>query len=93
MDKIVTKGLKIDLHIHSAFSNKKDGDLDKNNTIDNLPILVDKLNENGIEMCAITDHDNFNFDLYKALKGQEGNTYTHLTFEDAQEELARVVNQ
>ena len=72
MDKIVTKGLKIDLHIHSVYSNKKDGDKVKNNTIANLPILIGKLNEYGIEMCSITDHDFFNYDMYSALKKQEG---------------------
>ncbi len=72
MDKIVTKGLKIDLHIHSVYSNKKDGDKVKNNTIANLSILIDKLNEHGIEMCSITDHDFFNYDMYSALKKQEG---------------------
>ena len=72
MDKIVNKGLKIDLHIHSVYSNKKDGAKVKNNTIDNLPILINKLNENGIEMCSITDHDFFNYDMYATLKEQEG---------------------
>ncbi len=72
MEKIVSKGLKIDLHIHSVYSKKKDGDKVKNNTIENLPILVSKLNENGIEMCAITDHDTFNYEIYETLKREEG---------------------
>lgn len=72
MDKIVTKGLKIDLHIHSVYSGKKDGEKVKNNTIDNLSVLISKLNENGIGMCSITDHDYFNYDLYATLKKQEG---------------------
>mgnify|MGYP003302362471 CR=1 FL=1 len=72
MDKIVMKGLKVDLHIHSVYSSKKDGSKVINNTIQNLPILIDKLNENGIEMCSITDHDYFNYDLYMTLKKQEG---------------------
>lgn len=72
MEKIVSKGLKIDLHIHSVYSKKKDGDKVKNNTIENLSVLINKLNENGIEMCAITDHDTFNYEIYENLKEQEG---------------------
>lgn len=72
MGKIVDKGIKIDLHIHSVYSSKKDGKKVQNNTIENLSILVGKLNEYGIEMCAITDHDSFNYDMYATLKEQEG---------------------
>lgn len=70
--KIVSRGLKIDLHIHSIYSATKDGkDKVKNGTKDNLPILIQKLNEQGVEMCAITDHDYFNYDLYIELKKEE----------------------
>lgn len=72
MEKIVNKGLKIDLHIHSVYSSKKDKDKVKNNTLENLPVLIKKLNDNGIEMCSITDHDMFNYDMYRTLKQQEG---------------------
>lgn len=72
MDKIVTEGLKIDLHIHSEHSRNKDGDKVKNNTLSNLPILIGKLNDYGIGMCSITDHDCFNYDMYFTLKQQEG---------------------
>lgn len=76
MDKLVSKGLKIDLHIHSVYSTRKDGkDKVGNNTLENLPILVNKLNEYGIEMCAITDHDYFNYDLYAELKKEEQKKY------------------
>ncbi len=71
-EKIVCKGLKTDLHIHSVYSSKKDGmDKVKNNTLENLPTLVNKLNEYQIEMCAITDHDYFNYELYAELKKEE----------------------
>ena len=40
----------------------------KNYTIENLPILVQKLNENGVNICAITDHDMFSFEMYNELK-------------------------
>ena len=71
MGKIVSKGIKIDLHIHSEFSMAKDGQKVAENTIDNLPILVRRLMDNQVEMCAITDHDNFNYRLYSELKNEE----------------------
>lgn len=73
MDKIVYRGTKIDLHIHSEFSKAKDGKKVAENTVDNLPILIEKLCENNVEMCAITDHDNFNYDIYSKLKCEELN--------------------
>ena len=72
MDRIVSTGIKIDLHIHSRYSSGKDGNLVKEGTIDNLPILLKKLEDNQINMCAITDHDCFNYDLYKNLKQHAG---------------------
>lgn len=71
MDQIVTKGIRIDLHIHSVFSKAKDGKKVKNNTLENLSILIKGLIDNDVEMCAITDHDAFNYELYKELKKQE----------------------
>lgn len=71
MEKIVSKGLKIDLHIHSRFSSKKDGSKVSENTIENLPVLIKKLEDNDVGMCAITDHDTFNYNLYKKLKEEE----------------------
>ena len=52
MQKIVETGLKLDLHIHSSASSKKDGNKVKNNTLDNIPVLIEKLNENGVNICA-----------------------------------------
>ena len=43
MDKIVKTGLKIDLHIHSAASAHKDGVKVKNNTLENIGILIGKI--------------------------------------------------
>ena len=45
MDKVVKTGLKIDLHIHSAASAHKDGVKVKNNTLENIGTLIEKLNE------------------------------------------------
>lgn len=72
MEKVVDKPIKIDLHIHSVFSDHKDGKKVEFNTKNNIPVLVSKLKKNGVDMCAITDHDTFDFDLYKALKSYEG---------------------
>lgn len=73
MDKIVKKPLKIDFHIHSMFSMYKDEyALVKDNDIKHIDVLVDKLNDNDINMCAITDHDYFSYELYECLKKYEG---------------------
>ena len=67
MKKIATKGIKIDLHIHSEFSKGKDGQKVAENTLSNLPVLVKGLIDNNVEMCAITYHDSFNYEIYSAL--------------------------
>lgn len=71
MNKIVKHGLKIDLHIHSCASASKDGIKVKNNTIENIPLLISKLDENGVNICSITDHDTFSLEMYNALKKAE----------------------
>lgn len=73
MGKIVEKPIRIDLHIHSVVSRHKDGNLVAGGTEENIPLLVSKLSENSIDMCAITDHDKFSYSMYKALKQHEGN--------------------
>lgn len=69
--KVVDSGLKIDLHIHSVCSQAKDKKKVAFNTIDHINTLAERLNANGVQMCAITDHDAFSFDMYTALKGYE----------------------
>jgi len=73
--RVVDKGLCVDFHIHSEFSKHKEskGLIDKN-TASNIMTLVNKLTEknNKVNMCSITDHDNFDFELYKLLKSYEG---------------------
>lgn len=71
MEKVIDKGIKIDLHIHSVYSKNKDKEKVSNNTIDNLPILVKGLTENEVNLCAITDHDEFNYAIYRKLKEEE----------------------
>lgn len=68
MKKIVDQALKIDLHIHSEYSSNKDGDKVKNNIESNLDVLVEKLTNCGIGMCAITDHDTFSYSIPKVVK-------------------------
>ena len=71
MQKVVDTGLKIDLHIHSKASHAKDGRKVANNTLENIPLLISKLSENGVNICAITDHDVFSYEMYRALKAAE----------------------
>ncbi len=71
MQRIVETGLKLDLHIHSCVSSIKDGKKVKNNTRENIGILINKLNENGVNICSITDHDMFSFEMYLELKKAE----------------------
>lgn len=71
MEKIVEKGLKVDLHIHSKLSKHKDGSKVDFNTLENLPTLIKKLKDNNVNICSITDHDAFDFSLYKKLKDEE----------------------
>lgn len=73
MNKIVETGLKIDLHIHSCASSKKDGKKVKNNTIENLPVLVERLVEQEVNICSVTDHDTFLYEIYSELKKEELN--------------------
>lgn len=72
MDKIVSSGYKFDLHIHSCFSKNKDKDRVQNNTAANIQVLLNKLEENQVNICAITDHDVFNYGIYRKLKANEG---------------------
>lgn len=75
MERIVTKPTRIDLHIHSAASiatkdkgKKELADCNK----DHVDVLLRGLEAHSINMCAITDHDCFDKDLYFALKEREG---------------------
>lgn len=74
MNKLVIDGMITDLHIHSVHSKHKDQGKDyiKANTAENIQVLVKKLNDNNVNICAISDHDVFSFSIYKALKNEEG---------------------
>jgi len=69
--KIVDSGYKIDLHIHSVYSKGKDKGKVAFNTVSHVNTLVSKLTENGVQICAITDHDFFEYPLYRKLKDFE----------------------
>lgn len=61
--------INIDLHIHSKASEYKEekGLLDESK-IDNIESLLEKLNDNNINMFSITDHNRFDYDLYLAIR-------------------------
>ena len=71
MPKIVEQPLKVDFHIHSIYSIYKDKGIIKNSTIENLPVLLNKLKENKVDCIAITDHDVFSLEMYNAVKEWE----------------------
>ncbi len=80
MQRIVNNGLKIDLHIHSCESSHKDGKKVKNNTLSNITMLIQKLDEQGVNICAITDHDTFSYAMYQGSKahfGENGKLCSH----------------
>lgn len=72
IEKIIETGNKVDFHIHSIASKHKESDdcVDLS-TIDNVDLLIDKLNQREINMCSISDHDNFDFNIYNRLKQEE----------------------
>lgn len=72
-DRVVLEPTKIDLHIHSAASKHKDGAKVKDGTVKNIEVLFKKLEENKVNMAAITDHDVFSYKMYAALRDMVGN--------------------
>lgn len=71
MNKIVKEPVKVDFHIHSFASEWKDKDKVKNCKVENLEVLIKKVNENNVNMISITDHDNFDYNIYSNLKKKE----------------------
>lgn len=69
---IVENGVKVDFHIHSiASKHKEDNGKVDSSTIENIDVLVRNLNDRKINICSISDHDNFDINIYKKLKEQE----------------------
>ena len=61
--------INIDLHIHSSLSKYKEeeGYVDKS-TIENVDVLLKKLNDNNINLFSITYHNRFDLELYNKIK-------------------------
>lgn len=60
--------MKFDLHIHSYASKYKEskGIVDES-TIDNVDVLLDKLQKYNVGLFSITDHNRFDAELYEKL--------------------------
>lgn len=69
--KVVDSGYKIDLHIHSVSSRGKDKAKVSFNTLEHVDVLANRLTENAVQICAITDHDVFDYEMYRKLKAYE----------------------
>ena len=68
---MLNNNIKIDLHIHSKASEYKESDgYVKDSNIDNVNVLLSKLEENKVNMISITDHNRFDYDLYKKIKSE-----------------------
>ena len=66
---MIASNIKIDLHIHSKMSEYKENrEIVKNSNIENIDLLIQKLEEHDITMFSITDHNKFDYALYKAFK-------------------------
>lgn len=59
--------INVDLHIHSKASSYKDGNIVSESDIEHLDVLFSKLEENGINLFSITDHNRFDYSLYEAI--------------------------
>lgn len=62
---MLNENIKIDLHIHSIASKYKEsaGVVDQS-TPENLPVLFEKLEAEGVNLISFTDHNTFNSKLY-----------------------------
>jgi len=60
--------IKFDLHIHSNASAYKEGSgIVDFSTVDNIPTLLSKLNENTVSLFSVIDHNRFDANLYKVI--------------------------
>lgn len=66
---MLNRNIKIDLHIHSKASAYKeaDGYVDESK-IENIDVLLSNVQENNVNLISITDHNNFDYALYKKIK-------------------------
>lgn len=60
--------MKFDLHIHSYASKYKEGKgIVDESTVDNVDVLLDKLQKHNVGLFSITDHNRFDAELYEKL--------------------------
>lgn len=77
---MLNSNIKIDLHIHSQASQYKEtkGYMDNSN-VENINILLEKLQMNKINMFSFTDHNRFDYNLYKkAVEIIENGSYSEI---------------
>lgn len=68
-DKTIDEIIRVDLHIHSYISKYKENEVNgfnivEKSTIQNLPNLLDTLEENKINMFSFSDHNRFDKNLF-----------------------------
>ena len=66
---MLNNNIKIDLHIHSKASEYKEREgyvADSN--IENIDVLLKNVEDNKVNMISITDHNRFDYELYKKIK-------------------------
>lgn len=68
MEHFAEKTINIDLHIHSYASFYKDGSIVSNSKVEKLDTLLKSLEKHNINMFSITDHNRFDYELYKKIK-------------------------
>ena len=66
---MLNRNIKIALHIHSKASAYKEasGYVDESK-IENVDVLLSKLQENNVNLISITYHNCFDYELYKKIK-------------------------
>ena len=66
---MLNNNIRIDLHIHSKASEyKEEKDYVKESNINNVEVLLEKLQQNNINLFSITDHNRFDYKLYTKIK-------------------------
>ena len=66
---MLNNNIRIDLHIHSKASEYKEAEgYVAESNIENIEILLSKLQENNVNLFSITDHNRFDYELYKRIK-------------------------
>lgn len=59
---MLNNNIKIDLHIHSKASEYKESEgYVSDSNIDNINVLLSKVEENKVNMISITDHNMFDY--------------------------------